>query len=409
MYAYLADGVWSAPADIILPVDGPAVREMDLAVGDDGRLHLVWAGGYESGLYYASAPAQSASLATAWSSPVPLHSGQTTGHCLVLDPQGRLHVALTRVAPVSGVYYAQSADGGATWSELVEVSSYGADTLVSDIRMATDSVGRLHLVWQETPMSTGWPPIAILYARSEDSGQSWTVPGVVDEKDSSYREDAGPGMIGVGTAGADQVHLVWYGPPIGYRTHQWSDDGGVTWSEPREIADRALEFRQFTGEPMLMEDGTGAVHLVTSSNGIQHAIWRGGQWSVPDQLPGGDYNALNPRAAIGLGNTIHVVWFDDSDFEIWYSSLPISAPAIAPQPYALSTPPASMPAAPVATATQVVGEGSPQPLPTVARPAVDGDLPLSSAGSISPLLAGLVPALLLVLVIVLIASQRRRL
>jgi hypothetical protein len=350
MYAYKTGEKWSNPIDVLLPIDGPIVGEIRAVIDDNSWLHLVWAGGYGSELYHAAVAAWDAYSARSWTLPAPLDTGKTYTHDLVIGTGGSLHIAFISSVDWQ-VYYTRSDNGGRSWIRPIQVSTTVGKKATSDVQLNVDPRGRIHVVWQEVPLPDGWPTLTVLYARSEDNGASWTLPLIVDQKDSRYRQDYGPGLIGIGVVGPDQVHLVWNGAPIGYRTHQWSSDGGLSWSTPSEIADRGLEFRFFSGPPVLLGDNTGALHLVTSTQRLMHATWREGRWSAPVGLPE-HHSCLNPRGVIGLGNKLHVVCFDDSDHEVWYYSKEIPAAEIKPKPYPLPVTPTAVPPGIASTVVQ---------------------------------------------------------
>lgn len=332
MHAFLDHGIWSAPVDILLPLGGPIVRGIDITVDPKARLHIVWMGGYESKMYHASALAENANSAQAWSTPSPLDVGQTVGFDMVIDEQGSLHIAYIQPEPYYQVYYLKSMDGGETWTEPVQVSLTEPGTVVAEVQLAIDSGQNAHVVWQEG--TNEWPPTGVLYARSKGNEQDWGQPQYIDQKNPSYREDYGPGLIGVGVTEKQQVHLVWNGPPLGYRTHQWSQDNGLSWRDRGMVAsDLQRDFRYFTGKPVLIGNTADEVHLVTSSSlGLSYVRWNFGAWSNPV----GQVNpasCLNPHAVIGLGTILHAVCFNDSNLEIEYASLNIDASPIAPEPY----------------------------------------------------------------------------
>jgi hypothetical protein len=409
MYSYAADGQWSDPADIIVPLGGPIVREMDLKGDSDSYLHIVWAGGYDAMLYHASAPAEHSRSARAWTSATLVDPAKTTaktnGHSLIIDKWDTLHIAFATYDPDWQIYYTSSRDSGRNWSRPQRVSATIGGTIVSDVQLAVDGKGRCHIVWQEAPLETGWPTSAVLYTRSDDGGQTWTEPQRIDEKRPAYREDYGPGLIGIGTIGSDEVHLVWNGPPIGYRVHQSSVDGGTTWSPPAEIADRRQDFRYFSGKPMLLADAAGALQLVTCTQALRHATWKGTAWSIPDRVETG--SCLNPRAAIGAGNTLHAVIYNDSDHEIWYSSLLIDAPEAAAKPYPRRGPTAAL--ATVTTVSSVAATPTSTPTrsvsPVVSTPL---DARISGTETWMQMVAAVVPVCLLVVGIAIFRLVRRR-
>ncbi len=111
---------WSKPVDILFSPEGQQSTASEPAVvaTPDGRVHLVWTGGWDGRIYYSSAWAGETDSAAAWSKPLALNAGGEGGAALdiALDPEGRLHVVYAVILqPEQGIYHVASEDGGCTW------------------------------------------------------------------------------------------------------------------------------------------------------------------------------------------------------------------------------------------------------------------------------------------------------
>lgn len=408
-YARWDGNSWTQPVDVLVSPMG-AAEWPDLAVTPDGMLHLVWGtGGQGSQLLYSQAPACCAVSPHNWSEPVSLYQPILSTPTIVADELGRLHVAYAS-SETGNILYQSSEDGGITWSAeaqiFSEIRTLGEYAIWP--RLAVDARGRVHLVWTVLP----WPGRAVLYARSDDGGRSWNQPELIDSADrGTYASDGyGPIYIDVEAKGIDEVHLIWDGAPTVERNHVWSSDGGETWST------RSLLFPEVstTGRSGWNDMGFASdstLHAVSllSSGPPLHAMWDGVRWSASDRIvtqgPAASGELL--QLAISRGSTLHVVWTKKTEqpFTVWYARGFTSAPELAAQALltletgSISTPLAMSPETSLLATSPTAPPQQPVE-PNVLKPAL-------LASPVSPLLAGLLPALVLVAVVFLIAIRRR--
>jgi hypothetical protein len=130
--------------DRVLPVAAHRARNPQLAVGPEGRLHLLWReqSGSRTGVHYAilEADGSPASRSQALSDPASRVRGAPR---LAQDAQGRFHAMWVDDA---GVQWTMLDGQGHTLA--------GPALLVSDghsLQVRTDDAGRLHLAWQQEP------------------------------------------------------------------------------------------------------------------------------------------------------------------------------------------------------------------------------------------------------------------
>ncbi len=325
MYTRLHGGSWSPPLGVLVSPDGGQVNLPAVTVDTQGFLHVVWRGGSLSQIYYSRAHVSQADSAQGWTKPVGLSSGSGFNSDILAGSDGKLHFVYARVG--GDVYYRQSIDGGHKWTSGIAVSKAERSNAATDYpRIAVDQRGSLHVVWTQFPPSS-WPPAGGFYSRSLDGGQSWAEPlQIAAEK---Y------GLINVVTIGTDAVHLVWNATvDIGDRMHQWSSDGGDTWTPPQKITDKIKG--GFTGFSVLAIDGNNVLHLVTSVNGqegktedVYYLVWNGEAWSDPVLLSTGTVGEKSvelPWMVVSNGDRLHVVYEDDFE-RIWYTSRMTNADA----------------------------------------------------------------------------------
>ena len=310
MYARFDGQRWTQPQDVLTSLQYGGAEAVQLVYTPNGLLHAVWGtGGAGSQLMYARASACCADKATNWSKPIALGLPMNLGPAFTTDHLGRLHVAFAD-SDSSNISYFRSDDSGTTWTVRREVQ--GKVRVGGEIpafpSIAVDHQGRVHLVWSTYP----WPGRFVLYARSDDGGENWTDPQIIDRFDSNeYFSDAyGPILISVATTtspdGVDRVHLIWDGAPTVERNYIYSEDGGKTWSQ------RYLVFPEITkvgraGFNPIQIDSAGTLHSTAFE---YHSMWLGSGWQPVSTIFNTESSAEQQVSVMSLGNQLNVIWQD---------------------------------------------------------------------------------------------------
>jgi hypothetical protein len=146
--------------------------------------------------------------------------------------------------------------------------------------LAITENGQMHVVWTRYSLPSGEGPLALLYARSEDGGTTWSTPQTVVEKPVGWSQIAGIGQ--------NTVHRVWQEGSGGSTTlwHEQSLDGGVNWQRTAPVS----VFGETAGLPSLTWDSIGQLQLlqVVKSGLNQYVLqhWRfdGTRWSAERSL-----------------------------------------------------------------------------------------------------------------------------
>jgi len=398
---------WSSPTDVLVSPQGAATEFPDLAVTPDGTLHAVWGtGGITSKLMYARAPACCANDARNWSQPVSLGMPVNLTTALVADEQGRLHIAFASLE-TGNIVYRRSDDGGITWPVWVEIPGgmHQNDEFTAYPRLAVDGRGRVHAVWTVRP----WPGRLVMYARSDDGGETWNEPQMIDSADRmDYEEGYGPILIDVETHGDDEVHLIWDGAPTVERNHIWSSDGGDTWSAPSLLIPEITDAGRSGWNDMVV-DSAATLHAVALKQ-PWHASWSGGIWSRSTDIGTEKTRCAEwMRITLSLGNRLHVVWVDrcTQPNPVWYVQGQMSAPAVAAQalPTVMPTPTWAAPTVAPSPITESV-----PPLVRVQSDLDNSGLPHNKTlpNPAEALLIGLIPALLIVGMVCVVSIWRAR-
>jgi hypothetical protein len=146
--------------------------------------------------------------------------------------------------------------------------------------LAITENGQMHVLWARYSLPSGEGPLALLYARSEDGGATWSTPQTVVEKAVGWSQIAANGQ--------NTVNRVWQEGSSGSTTlwHEQSIDGGITWQRTAPVS----VFSVTAGLPSLTWDSTGQLQLfqVVKSGLNQYVLqhWRfdGARWSAERSL-----------------------------------------------------------------------------------------------------------------------------
>lgn len=317
MYTRWDGQSWSRPNDILLAPEGIRARAglPSAAVGKAGELYLVFAGGWGDSIYFSAARAWEAEQAGAWRKPVLLNRSMADVDepRIVVDSEGILHVLFrVPIGEEQGIYYVQSQDTGNTWTapQKIPQSQLSLDTSVFDTRIAVDSSDSLHAVWSWAGYPETYPPKGIWYSRSNDKGESWSLPVLL--ADGPFKD---PYLV---TQADGVVHLFWSGTQAQrFKFHSSSADGGLTWSQPWVFPGLG----GLQGSAGAAEDSSGVLHAVMATNYagevpevLVHSRWYGQQWSEPEIILRDTHGfgiiddcLVYAAMAVTEGNNLHVV------------------------------------------------------------------------------------------------------
>jgi hypothetical protein len=263
--------LWSNITPVLKMPDGEAGWPA-IAAGPRNELFLI-APNNRGALYFSKATSDSAIIASNWSTPTQLETGQTgeVGSVDVAwDTSGTIYVAYS--IPVNeerGIYLVESKDQGATWSEplqLFDGAAAGFD-LVGVPSLLTSANGLLHVIWKEQSIQGDGmlQPVSLYYARSEDGGITFKDVEMVVEEPVAWQELVADGK--------GNLHLLWQ--PQDTLTTVWDQvslDGGYTWQYPQGLPNEG----RLTA---VTKDSAGRLHLVGVGPGaLGHWLWDGSRW-----------------------------------------------------------------------------------------------------------------------------------
>jgi hypothetical protein len=224
-----------------------------------GSLHVVYAVPVNEGrgIYYARSED-----GTTWSAERQVFDAAGAGWAmsdyprLAVDLAGTIHVVWLRADPfgsglIQTIYYAQSIDGGETWSDPLEV----VEGAVAWPEVIASGAGQVHLLWNEATGENAW-----WHQWSADGGLGWTRP----ERVPGFGNVPGPG--GMMADGTGVLHIVGLG----------RDDRGepallyVTWNGQRWAERELFRLDLATVTPV-----TGVSAALLPASGQLDVVFRG--------------------------------------------------------------------------------------------------------------------------------------
>jgi len=129
----------------------------------------------------------------------------------------------------------------------------------------------------------------------------------------------------------DAIHVVWNDDSSGNDEiyYKSSKDGGTTWSYNKRLS--WTSGFSYNWHPKIAIDASDVIHIVWRASRPDHTdiYYRrsqdgGTNWSTTKRLTWTSGFSPSPDIAIGSGDAVHVVWYDDTpgNEEIYYKSSP---------------------------------------------------------------------------------------
>ena len=253
-----------------------------------GLIHVFWIGG-EDTLIYSQVPIEEITNFEAWS-PQQQLAASVSNFSAAADSNGNVKLSYINNQSdqglAAGVYHRLLDGGSIEWTEplLLYRSAYlqNLPREEANIQLAVGTQGdssSTFVTWDNRAEEK------VFLARSQDGGNSWSEPVVIDQRqpDDALRA-VGPSKILVTTTN-DSVLLIWQAGhdfDICSQYYQTSDDGGESWQEA------AVMLEDFSGCPD-QNDVVGLTDdLILLSTSYQDQLyllaWNDNRWSDPQPL-----------------------------------------------------------------------------------------------------------------------------
>lgn len=284
-----------------------------IARDSNNHIHLVWqeeSPGNEE-IFYK----QSTDGGANWSqNRLTWNSGNSSWPAIAVDSNNHIHVVWQDKSPGNNdneIFYKQSTDEGLNWTtkRLTWTAGFSSYPVI-----ASDSNNHLHVVWCEDPTFYHYE---IYYKRSTDKGENWTTKRLTWFSGDSYEP-------AIAVDSNNHLHVVWYDRKTYIGNYEiyykQSTDSGENW-----VSKRLTWTASESSEPAITVDSNNHVHVIWSDGaGFPEIFYKqstdnGANWSRERLTwnPGASYS---PAIVSDTNNHIHVVWNDTTpgNAEIFY-------------------------------------------------------------------------------------------
>lgn len=400
---------WTYPNDIIFDIDGFGWNLVGVTSDASGRVHMIMQN--NGGLYYVQNYLSLAQNAGSWPAPVFIAGkinlfgpGNEIVSAIATDPHGNEIVIIFAGREYgNGLYFTSSSDGGGSWTDPYPIYLTGDETvIVTDPKLYVGKSGLIHAVWTTFLASGAGGPG--FYANFNLETKNWSEPVALDT----------PGIRTPSVIETQGTVFVSY-HHVNVNGNWWrkSIDGGKTWSFPEQFSSRHVGTN---GGVSFVVDGANVLHAFfgertnDQNHGIWHFTYTGTTWSnveavvrgpqVTAPVGGNGFDPRSARAVIVNGNIALVTWGTDGFGGVngaWYSYERLDAPELAT--VELTSPAVIQPSTPT---LEVFDTASATAVDTIQDLDIGSEPPASTPDLQNSILAGVIPALLLLVGIVLI-------
>ncbi|MBN1274148.1 MAG: exo-alpha-sialidase [Candidatus Aminicenantes bacterium] len=277
-----------------------------IAVDSMDRLHLAYSeqNGSVRSVYYAN----SEDGGESWSTPQMVSNIQGDYPSIAVGDDDKVHLVYTdQAAGQDGLKYVRSDDGGVSWTSEVEIPG----TTVHDKypSIAVDNGGRIFVAWE---WWTGYSAynIETYFSRSTNNGSSWSTPVNLSNNDGF----SGDARTAVDDAG--NVYVVWEDDTPGNNDIylRRSPDRGVSWNAVKNVTANPAN----SNAPDIAVDTDGKLYLVYSETASPSNIYfkrsqdKGASWSSAKKVCNTSDYSGSPRIALDSVKNISVVWDENA-------------------------------------------------------------------------------------------------
>jgi hypothetical protein len=290
-----------------------------IGVDSGGKVHVSWEDSRSGDvdIYASHLPDNGTSFATNVRANDDVIPARQSRPDLVTEPGGKVHAVWEDERNSNwDIFYANSTDGGLTFSPNVRITNEQPGKGQNNPSLAVDSLGIVHVVWEDN-RNGNW---SVFYANSQD--------GFIRNTEVSWGSTPGnqwEASLVVGNNGT--IHVVWEAASdIRYAR---SGNGGLTFSPSIVINDDGVNATQ--GKAAIAEEDTGIVHVAWVDDrlgdpDIFYAQSNNDGLTFGANLKINDDAATNgqetPAIAVEDGEFIHIAWADarSGTWDIYYTA-----------------------------------------------------------------------------------------
>jgi hypothetical protein len=378
--------------------DAPSV-----AMSRTEHLMVVWSDSKEGEIFFSEVPVANAAVSPNWLEPQLLTENVTSARAPSIAVAADNTIYVAYAVPLNeerGIYVVQSHDDGRTWSEPAVVfdGATAGWSMLAEPELTIGEDGRLHALWARTSLSAQGEPEALYYANSLDGGQTWSDPTLVVEASVVQHT-----VVTVGSRTVYLVWLENDHGRLTL-TYSESRDAGLSWSPAALLSGYEEDAAPFgamvdwSGRMHLLQlEGSTLHHWMR-----QEDAWEEGDTMALDRdvtvtgAPLAVVTSADGDLFVGYVGRYFNEEANDEEDGLFVASRSLTYPAETPTPQPTLTPTPQPSPTPAPTAT-------PSPTATASFAPLsssDGSRPLTGTNSmIVRLASGIIPALLLVLVI----------
>ncbi|HUF13090.1 MAG TPA: exo-alpha-sialidase [Longimicrobiales bacterium] len=308
-------------------------HEEPYLVLDGGTVYVTWKELSTTGANRRVAIVRSDDAGQSWTQPrsLAMHvhpdSGTQTDPWLAVGPTGVLHALHLEYAPeTSRLVYARSETAGETWTEPRNVDDQRGFADKGVIHAGLD--GSVYVAYVDHDL--GPTPSRTVIRRSPDGGETWE-PGRVLRRRYGTGQDSELDLAPVlASSPTGQLYIAWWARPEFDILFASSDDGGESWSEPVRLNTEPGNV-PFWLQPVSTRPAFPS--MTVDAAGTIYAVWPeyatstwdvffsrsddgGGSWSAPVRLNDARLgNQWLPSVAVGADGTLHAAWYDARTFQ----------------------------------------------------------------------------------------------
>jgi hypothetical protein len=223
---------WAVTRGLLWGLNGKPL-DLSMAISQEGNLFVTWVNESTGSVIYSLVDASRAGFPADWADPKSLPSPSTINSAPDILVDGSGLIVVVYAVPFNeerGIYMVKSSDRGGTWSAPVKVFDgvAGGWDITQQPKVSVSGDGSLHVIFVNSNQSQ--TENILYYVRSIDGGTTWSEPELVSEKPITWLDTI--------TYGDQTVHRFWqenYNDIVS-SFDQVSNDGGLTWSTPIEMA-----------------------------------------------------------------------------------------------------------------------------------------------------------------------------